>query len=151
MLCYRFIPSNQVVSALNISLAQKSFYWHQDDILYPLQLWRYTPFTLGTSFSEVSQLPSYGLEYWHFSRYCIEVRKSSIVTTCKRDCDNSVRPTRNMKVKKYISLLLSWTFSYVHLHQIQIKACRSTCNWALIGCNGGLKSLHGTMWLLLPR
>ena len=56
--------------------------------LSPLQLWRYTLFTLGMFFPEKNFSPDIknGVEYQSFSRNSIEVRKSSIVT------DN---PTRN--------------------------------------------------------
>ena len=49
--------------------------------LSPLQLWRYTLFTLGTFFSEKNFSPDIenSIEYRYFSRYTIEVRKSSIV------------------------------------------------------------------------
>ena len=56
--------------------------------LSPLQLWRYTLFTLGMFFPEKNFSPDIenGIEYRYFSRDSVKVRKSSIVT------DN---PTRN--------------------------------------------------------
>ena len=115
--------------------------------LSPLQLWRYTLFTLGMFFPEKNFSPDFenAIEYRYFSRYSVEVRKSSIVTdntTRNAICDYSVRATRNVKVKKYFALCY---YLWHLVMYICIKSCRSTYNLAiaLIGCNGGLKSLHG--------
>ena len=111
--------------------------------LSPLQLWRYTLLTLGMFF------PEKNLKYRYFSRYSFEVRKSSIVT------DN---PTRNAIVIIQLELQETWKLKKTYLcyylwhlvMHICIKSCRSTyiLAIALIGCKGGLKSLHGTMWPL---
>ena len=55
--------------------------------LSPLQLWRYTLFTLGMFFPEKNFSPDIenGIEYRYFSRDSVKVRKSSIVT------DNTTR------------------------------------------------------------
>ena len=119
--------------------------------LSPLQLWRYTLFTLGMFFPEKNFSPDIenGIEYQYFSRYSIEVRKSSIVT------DNT---TRNAIVIIQLELQETWKLKKTYLcyylwHLVKyicMKSCRSTYNLAiaLIGCNGGLKSLQGTMWPL---
>ena len=119
--------------------------------LSPLQLWRYNLFTFVMFFPEQNFSPDIknGIEYRSFSRNSIEVRKSSIVT------DN---PTRNaiviiqLELQETLKLKKTYLCCYLwHLVMyICIKSCRSTYNLAiaLIGCNGGLKSLHGTMWPL---
>ena len=83
-----FIHFNQVSSPLNISLAQQSFFC-TEMTLSPLQLWRYTLFTLGMFFPEKNFSPDIenGIEYRYFSRYSVEIRKSSVVT------DNTTRNT----------------------------------------------------------
>ena len=119
--------------------------------LSPLQLWRYNLFTFVMFFPEQNFSPDIknGIEYRSFSRNSIEVRKSSIVT------DN---PTRNAIVIIQLELQETWKLKKTYLcyylwHLVMyicIKSCRSTYNLAiaLIGWNGGLKSLHGTMWAL---
>ena len=119
--------------------------------LSPLQLWRYNLFTFVMFFPEQNFSPDIknGIEYRSFSRNSIEVRKSSIVT------DN---PTRNAIVIIQLELQETWKLKKTYLcyylwHLVMyicIKSCRSTYNLAiaLIGWNGGLKSLHGMMWAL---
>ena len=76
--------------------------------LSPLQLWRYTLFTLGMFFPEKNFSPDIenGIEYRSFSRNSVEVRKSSIVT------DN---PTRNAMVIIQLELHETWKIKKTYL------------------------------------